>query len=221
MWSKVTSATSLSQRLAFHIVLQLGHSSKLTLVTCPLPTALWTFISAIADHCSLPEATASLSFANLPMRYFLCSIWHWNSALRISINPFLKCLCSQTTNAGVSARCPFCYKMQVGTILLHILRTVRSCIQRSASAFIENCHLTNWLSINYWQVEQGSLPATEKQGLLKIIWCFWTVVAEAMAKCIYHNHRKLFNLAVHLKILLSILSEILFLTFWGQRLHRK
>lgn len=131
----------------FHIILLLGYSSKLTLVTCPLPAAPWTFISAIADHCFIPEATASPYFANLPMHYFfLRLIWHWNSALRISITPFLMCLCSQTTNAGVSARCPFCYKMQMGTILRHILRTVRSCIQCSPSAFIENYHLTNWLT---------------------------------------------------------------------------
>lgn len=83
MWSKVTSVISLSRGLVFLIGLLLGHSSKLTMVTCPLLAGLWTFIRAAADHCSLPEAAASLYFANLPIHYFLHLIWRWHSALRI------------------------------------------------------------------------------------------------------------------------------------------
>lgn len=71
MWSKVMSVISLSRGLVFLIGLLLGHSSKLTMVTCPLLAGLWTFIRAAADHCSLPEAAANLYFANLPIHYFL------------------------------------------------------------------------------------------------------------------------------------------------------
>lgn len=43
-WLKVTSVISFSQGLVSHIGLLLGHSSKLTLVTCPFLAGLWTFI---------------------------------------------------------------------------------------------------------------------------------------------------------------------------------
>lgn len=80
-WSKVTCVICLSWGLVFHIGLLLGHSSKLTLVTCPLPAGLQTFVRAGEGCCFLPGATASVSFTNLPVHYFLHLIPDWHSAL--------------------------------------------------------------------------------------------------------------------------------------------
>lgn len=79
-WSKVTSVIFLSWGLVFNIGLLLGHSSKLTLVTCPLLAGLQTLLRAGEEHCFLPEDIANMSFTNLPMYYFLHLIPHWHSA---------------------------------------------------------------------------------------------------------------------------------------------
>lgn len=93
----------------FHIILLLGYSSKLTLVTCPLPAALWTFISAIADHCFIPEATASLSFANLPMHYFFA----FDLTLKLRSQNINYPIFNVPVLTDNKRRCPFRYKMPI------------------------------------------------------------------------------------------------------------